>query len=118
LMRVVEQARHLEIQVVADQHGDVITLFSRDCTLQRRHQKIIEQAPAVIAPPHVLRAMEAAAYLYDPATTQFYFLEANPRLQVEHPTTEMITEVNLPAVQLMIAMGIPLGQMQDVCTLY
>lgn len=121
IMKVINNARHLEVQLLADIQGNAIALFGRDCSVQRRHQKIIEEAPIrleffgniSIAPPELLREMEKSAvrlaklvgytsagtveYLYDPATKNYYFLELNPRLQVEHPTTEMISGVNLPA---------------------
>ena len=106
-------ARHLEVQLLADQYGTNISLFGRDCSVQRRHQKIIEEAPVTIAKKESLHAMENAAvrlgklvgyvsagtveYLYSHSEDKFYFLELNPRLQVEHPTTEMVTGVNLPA---------------------
>lgn len=124
LMRVAEDSRHLEIQLVCDQHGNAVTLFGRDCSVQRRHQKIIEEAPITIAPADIVLQLEEAAirlgklvgyenvgtveYLYDPEEQTYSFLELNPRLQVEHPTTEMISNVNIPALQLLIAMGIPL----------
>jgi acetyl-CoA carboxylase/biotin carboxylase 1 len=142
VMKVIENARHLEVQLLADCHGNAISLFGRDCSVQRRHQKIIEEAPISIAPPEILKAMEQSAvnlaklvgytsagtveYLYEPATQKYYFLELNPRLQVEHPTTEMVTGVNLPAgfcfflllAQLQIAMGIPLSSIRDIRVLY
>ncbi|QRW03198.1 acetyl-CoA carboxylase [Ceratobasidium sp. AG-Ba] len=127
-------ARHLEVQVLADQYGNAISLFGRDCSVQRRHQKIIEEAPVTIAKREKFEEMERAAvrlaklvgyvsagtveYLYSPAEDSFYFLELNPRLQVEHPTTEMVTGVNLPAAQLQIAMGIPLHNIRDIRQLY
>ena len=132
LMRLVKDARHLEVQVVADEHGDAIALYGRDCSVQRRHQKIIEEGPVVAAPPHVWKRLEVAAvalakevgyvgagtveYLYkgDKDHGEFYFLELNPRLQVEHPVTEWITGVNLPALQLHIGMGIPLRNISSV----
>lgn len=110
VMQVVENARHLEVQLLADNHGNAIALFGRDCSVQRRHQKIIEEAPITVAPPEILRAMEQSAvdlaklvgytsagtveYLYEPKTQKYYFLELNPRLQVEHPTTEMVVSIN------------------------
>ncbi|KAK3331762.1 acetyl-CoA carboxylase [Cercophora scortea] len=134
IMKLADSARHLEVQLLADQYGNNISLFGRDCSVQRRHQKIIEEAPVTIAKPSTFRAMEDAAvrlgrlvgyvsagtveYLYSHADDKFYFLELNPRLQVEHPTTEMVSGVNLPAAQLQIAMGIPLHRIRDIRLLY
>ena len=134
VMRLASSARHLEVQLLADQYGNNISLFGRDCSVQRRHQKIIEEAPVTIANPRTFNAMEQAAvrlgrlvgyvsagtveYLYSHADDKFYFLELNPRLQVEHPTTEMVTGVNLPAAQLQVAMGIPLHRIRDIRLLY
>ncbi|KAH9821615.1 acetyl-CoA carboxylase [Melampsora americana] len=134
IMKLAGAARHLEVQVLADQYGNAISLFGRDCSVQRRHQKIIEEAPVTIAPTDTFEQMEKAAvrlaklvgyvsagtteFLYEASTDNFYFLELNPRLQVEHPTTEMVSGVNLPAAQLQIAMGIPLHQIRDIRTLY
>ncbi|KAK7068522.1 hypothetical protein SK128_027163 [Halocaridina rubra] len=133
IMKLAECARHLEVQIIADVYGNAVSLFGRDCSVQRRHQKIIEEAPCVIANPDVFHKMEKAAvklaklvgyvnagtveYLYD-NDGNFYFLELNPRLQVEHPCTEMITDINLPAAQLQIAMGIPLHRIRCVRLLY
>lgn len=134
IMKLAGNARHLEVQLLADQYGNNISLFGRDCSVQRRHQKIIEEAPVTIAKPATFQAMEKAAvrlgklvgyvsagtveYLYSHADDKFYFLELNPRLQVEHPTTEMVSGVNLPAAQLQIAMGIPLHRIKDIRLLY
>ncbi|KAI8443300.1 acetyl-CoA carboxylase [Phakopsora pachyrhizi] len=134
IMKLAGAARHLEVQVLADQYGNAISLFGRDCSVQRRHQKIIEEAPVTIAKPETFEKMEKAAvrlaklvgyvsagtteFLYEASTDNFYFLELNPRLQVEHPTTEMVSGVNLPAAQLQIAMGLPLHQIRDIRTLY
>ena len=134
IMKLAGNARHLEVQLLADEYGNNISLFGRDCSVQRRHQKIIEEAPVTIAKPFTFQAMEKAAvrlgrlvgyvsagtveYLYSHADDQFYFLELNPRLQVEHPTTEMVTGVNLPAAQLQIAMGLPLHRIKDIRLLY
>ncbi|RKO91753.1 acetyl-CoA carboxylase [Blyttiomyces helicus] len=134
IMRVVKNARHLEVQLLADKYGNAIALFGRDCSVQRRHQKIIEEAPITIADQDMLDRMEAAAvrlaklvgyvsagtveYLYEPDSKKFYFLELNPRLQVEHPTTEMVSGVNIPAAQLQVAMGIPLSCIRDIRILY
>ncbi|XP_067862154.1 acetyl-CoA carboxylase isoform X2 [Heptranchias perlo] len=133
IMQMTQHARHLEVQILADQYGNAISLFGRDCSIQRRHQKIIEEAPATIATQSVLEYMEQCAvriakmvayvsagtveYLYSPDDS-FYFLELNPRLQVEHPCTEMVADVNLPAAQLQIAMGIPLHRIKDIRVLY
>ncbi|XP_049883626.1 acetyl-CoA carboxylase isoform X2 [Pectinophora gossypiella] len=134
VMKLAKSARHLEVQLLADQYGNAISLFGRDCSIQRRHQKIIEEAPAAVAKPDVFIEMEKAAvrlakmvgyvsagtveYLYDPSSGSYYFLELNPRLQVEHPCTEMVADVNLPAAQLQIAMGLPLYQIKDIRLLY
>ncbi|EAA33781.1 acetyl-CoA carboxylase [Neurospora crassa OR74A] len=134
IMKLADSARHLEVQLLADQYGNNISLFGRDCSVQRRHQKIIEEAPVTIAKPMTFKAMEEAAvrlgrlvgyvsagtveYLYSHADDKFYFLELNPRLQVEHPTTEMVSGVNLPAAQLQVAMGIPLHRIRDIRLLY
>ncbi|ODV78179.1 acetyl-coenzyme-A carboxylase [Suhomyces tanzawaensis NRRL Y-17324] len=134
IMKLAGSARHLEVQLLADQYGTNISLFGRDCSVQRRHQKIIEEAPVTIANKDTFHQMENAAvrlgrlvgyvsagtveYLYSHADDKFYFLELNPRLQVEHPTTEMVTGVNLPAAQLQIAMGIPMHRIRDIRTMY
>lgn len=134
VMKLAGQARHLEVQLLADQYGNAISIFGRDCSVQRRHQKIIEEAPVTAAPPETCASMEAAAvrlaklvgyvsagtveWLYSPDTNDYSFLELNPRLQVEHPTTEMVSGVNIPAAQLMIAMGIPLHRVPDIRALY
>ncbi|KFW83323.1 Acetyl-CoA carboxylase 2, partial [Manacus vitellinus] len=133
LMQLAQHARHLEVQVLADEYGNAISLFGRDCSIQRRHQKIIEEAPATIAAPAVTKVMEKCAvrlaqmvgyvsagtveYLYS-EDGSFHFLELNPRLQVEHPCTEMVADVNLPAAQLQIAMGVPLHRIKDIRVLY
>ncbi|XP_023700613.2 acetyl-CoA carboxylase 1 isoform X5 [Paramormyrops kingsleyae] len=133
VMQLAKHARHLEVQILADQYGNAISLFGRDCSVQRRHQKIIEEAPATIATADVFEDMEKCAvklakmvgyvsagtveYLYS-QDGSFYFLELNPRLQVEHPCTEMVADVNLPAAQLQIAMGIPLHRIKDIRMMY
>ncbi|THZ98158.1 acetyl-CoA carboxylase acc1 [Aureobasidium pullulans] len=134
IMKLAGNARHLEVQLLADQYGNNISLFGRDCSVQRRHQKIIEEAPVTIASSKTFQQMEKAAvslgrlvgyvsagtveYLYSHSDDKFYFLELNPRLQVEHPTTEMVSGVNLPAAQLQIAMGLPLHRVRDIRLLY
>ncbi len=134
VMKLSKHSRHLEVQLLADEYGEAIALNGRDCSVQRRHQKIIEEGPPIVAPLDMWRDMERAAvslakavsyvnagtveYLYQEETRDFFFLELNPRLQVEHPVTEMITKVNLPAAQLQVAMGIPLYMIPDVRELY
>ena len=133
LMKLAPVARHLEVQLLADEWGEAIAIFGRDCSIQRRHQKIIEEGPVVAAPPEVWKQMEKAAvrlakevgyvgagtveYLYTP-DGNYYFLELNPRLQVEHPVTELISGVNLPAAQLQVAMGIPLHRLPGIRRMY
>ncbi|XP_041792792.1 acetyl-CoA carboxylase isoform X1 [Chelmon rostratus] len=133
IMQLAQHARHLEVQILADEYGNAISLFGRDCSIQRRHQKIIEEAPATIAAPSTFEQMERYAvrlakmvgyvsagtveYLFS-EDGSFHFLELNPRLQVEHPCTEMIGDVNLPAAQLQIGMGIPLHRIKDIRLLY
>lgn len=132
LMRLVANARHLEVQLVADNTGDAVALHGRDCSVQRRHQKIIEEGPVIAAPPVVWKQLEMAAialakevgyvgagtveYLYTGNADggDFYFLELNPRLQVEHPVTEWITGVDLPSLQLHIGMEIPLRNIPSI----
>jgi len=126
-------ARHLEVQVVSD-GKNAIALGGRDCSTQRRYQKIFEEGPPIIADEDIFVEMQRAAcnlcnaldyqsagtveYLYVPAEKKYYFLELNPRLQVEHPVTEGITGVSLPATQIHIAMGIPLHNVPEVRRFY
>ena len=127
LEKFLEKPRHIEIQVLSDQHGSAVHLFSRDCSMQRRHQKVVEEAPAPAVDKAALeevqkRCVEACKMIhYHGAGTfeflyengQFYFIEMNTRVQVEHPVTEAICEIDIIREQIRIAEGHPLSFTQD-----
>ncbi|MFR4985845.1 MAG: acetyl-CoA carboxylase biotin carboxylase subunit [Lachnospirales bacterium] len=126
--KVIENARHIEVQILADEYGNAIHLGERDCSLQRRNQKVLEEAPSVALDNETRKAMGEAAiravkasnyknagtieFLYD-KDNNFYFMEMNTRIQVEHPVTEMITDIDIVKEQIRIAYGKKLKYTQD-----
>lgn len=123
--KFVERARHIEVQIMADHHGHVVHLGERDCSIQRRHQKLIEEAPSPILDGDTRRRLHRAAvkvaeavgyrnagtieFLYDEASKEFYFMEMNTRIQVEHTVSEEVTGVDLIKEQIRVAAGEPLS---------
>ena len=121
LEKYLPRARHIEVQILADEHGNLLHLYERDCSVQRRHQKVVEVAPAVNLPDRVRRELCEAAvalarkanyrnagtaeFLYDVDSEKWYFIEVNPRIQVEHTVTEVVTGVDIVRAQILVAQG-------------
>ena len=127
--RYIAKSRHIEIQILGDSHGNIVHLGERECSIQRRHQKVVEESPSPVVDEELRNKMGAAAikiasllkyesagtveFLFDETTKEFWFLEVNTRLQVEHPVTEEVTGIDLVKEQLKIANGEPLNFSQD-----
>jgi len=125
LEKFVQRAKHIEVQLIGDKHGGLVHLFERDCSIQRRHQKVVELAPAPNLPAEVRQGILDSAlavgracgidnastveFLYDTDARQFYFIEVNPRIQVEHTVTEQVTGFDIVRSQILIAAGLPLN---------
>ena len=126
LEKLVRKARHIEVQILGDTHGNLVHLFERDCTVQRRNQKVVERAPAAFLDGRAARANCASyalqigravryrnagtvEFLQDAETGKFYFIEVNPRIQVEHTVTEAVTGIDLVKAQIRIADGAKIG---------
>ncbi len=127
--RFIQNPKHIEIQVFGDKHGNVVHLFERECSVQRRHQKLIEESPSISVPPEVRKKMGDVAvkaakslnylgagtieFIFDNNTKEFFFMEMNTRLQVEHPITEIVTGKDLVQEQITVALGQPLSFKQE-----
>ena len=127
--RFVNSPKHIEVQVFGDKHGNVVHLYERECSIQRRHQKIIEESPSPSVPPEVRKKLGEVAvraaksinyigagtmeFIFDNTTKEFYFMEMNTRLQVEHPITELVTGIDLVQEQIFVAAGKPLSFKQE-----
>src|SRR5262249_7817831 len=121
LEKFLPHARHIEVQILADQHGNLLHLYERDCSVQRRHQTVVELAPATNLPANIRNELCGAAvdlarkakyrnagtveFLYDVDGRKWYFIEVNPRIQVEHTVTEMVTGIDLVRAQILVAQG-------------
>ncbi|MCS7026382.1 MAG: pyruvate carboxylase [Bryobacteraceae bacterium] len=124
LERYIRRARHIEVQILGDRHGNILHLYERDCSVQRRHQKVVEVAPAVHLKDSVRHALAEAAvqlaraanyynagtveFLVDVDTNEWFFIEVNPRVQVEHTVTELVTGIDIVRAQIQVAQGLPL----------
>ena len=127
--RFIQNPKHIEIQVFGDKHGHVCHLYERECSVQRRHQKLIEESPSISVPPNIRAQMGQVAvkaarsikylgagtieFIFDNSTKEFFFMEMNTRLQVEHPVTEMVTGLDLVQEQINVAYGKPLSFKQE-----
>jgi len=125
----IQRARHIEIQIIGDKHGHVVSLGERDCSTQRRHQKLVEESPSPVITPETRKAMSADAvklakaagyynagtveFIYDIDRKKYFFLEMNTRIQVEHPVTEMVNDLDLIALMIKVAAGEPLPFKQE-----
>ena len=140
LEKYLPRARHIEVQILADEHGNLLHLYERDCSVQRRHQKVVEVAPALNLPERIraeicdgavkiarkanYRNAATAEFLYDVDSQKWYFIEVNPRIQVEHTVTEMVTGIDIVRSQILIAQGHKLHEeplslpLQDKVPLY
>lgn len=123
--RFIQNPKHIEVQIFGDTHGNVVHLYERECSMQRRHQKLIEESPSISVPDDVREAMGQVAvnagksihyvgagtieFIFDNKTKEFFFMEMNTRLQVEHPVTELVIGVDLVKEQIMVAAGKPLS---------